>query len=78
MHGFDVLKRIKADKTAAERPVIIISNLSDEDGMRKGRELGAVDYMVKANFAPDQMVERIEEAFTRSDKNIERESRYPV
>lgn len=48
MHGFDVLKALKEDKTTKKIPVVILSNLGQDSDVKKGLELGAKDYYKKA------------------------------
>ena len=59
--GFDVLEEIKADPQAPKTPVIIISNLGQDMDMARGRELGAVDYVIKARTSIDEMVEKVKD-----------------
>jgi len=62
MDGFEVLKMIKADKTIKDTPVILLTNLSQKDEVKKGLELGAVDYLIKAHFMPSEVVKKIKGA----------------
>jgi len=59
MHGFEFLKRIKKDPKTSQIPVIILSNLGQRQEIEQGIKLGAVDYLVKANFTPKEIVEKI-------------------
>ena len=59
LSGFDVLKKIKEDPTVADIPVIILSNLSEAEDIKKGRELGAVDYLVKVSLSLDEIVKAV-------------------
>ena len=49
MSGFDVLKELKTDGHTKSIPVIILSNLGQDDDIKKGMALGAADYYVKAS-----------------------------
>ena len=60
--GFEVLSRLKADAMLAEIPVIILSNLGQREDVERGLKLGAVDYLVKAHFTPNEIVEKIKNA----------------
>ena len=40
-------------------PVILLTNLGQEDDIKKGKELGADDYFVKANHPPQEIVEKV-------------------
>ncbi|OGY45017.1 MAG: hypothetical protein A3A24_03060 [Candidatus Buchananbacteria bacterium RIFCSPLOWO2_01_FULL_46_12] len=62
MDGFEVLKQIKADKKTKSIPVILLTNLSQKDEVKKGLELGAVDYLIKAHFMPSEVVKKIKSA----------------
>ena len=59
MDGFAVLKELKADPATKTVPVILLTNLGQDADQQKGKELGAVDYLVKANFTPGEVVEKI-------------------
>ena len=57
--GFEVLKKIKADEKVKDIPVIILSNLGQQDDIDKGIKLGAKDYLIKAEFTPGEIVEKV-------------------
>ena len=59
--GFEVLSRLKDDPLLAEVPVIIFSNLGQREDVERGLKLGAVDYLVKAHFTPNEIVEKIKD-----------------
>ncbi len=57
--GFEVLARIKSNKDTSLIPVIILSNLGQKEDIEKGFNLGAVDYLIKAHFTPNEIIEKI-------------------
>jgi DNA-binding response OmpR family regulator len=57
--GFEVLTEAKKDPLTAEIPVIILSNLGQKNDVDKGMELGAVDFLIKAHFTPQEIIEKI-------------------
>lgn len=57
--GFDILADVRKSPTWKNLKVIIFSNLGDETDIKHGMELGVSDYMVKANFTLDELVEKI-------------------
>ncbi len=59
MSGFDVLKSMKADEKLKSIKVIVFSNLGEESDIKTCLDLGANDYMVKANFTLDELVDKI-------------------
>ncbi|HEV2381879.1 MAG TPA: response regulator [Terriglobia bacterium] len=64
MQGFEVLKALKSDPQTSPIPVVILSNLGQESDSKAAREMGALDYWVKANLALEELVRRVEEKFT--------------
>jgi len=55
--GFETLKELKADDRFKNIPVIVVSNLGQEDDIKKAKTLGAIDYFVKANISLNEMVD---------------------
>ncbi len=60
--GFEVLAKVKDDPALASIPVIILSNLGQREDVEKGMKLGAVDYLVKAHFTPNEIIEKVKTA----------------
>lgn len=54
--GFGVMEEIKADETI-KVPVLVLSNLSQESDIKKSKELGAIDYIVKSNISMKEVIE---------------------
>ncbi|MDD5433215.1 MAG: response regulator [Candidatus Pacebacteria bacterium] len=65
INGFEVLSKIKADEATKTIPVIILSNLGQKDDIDKGIGAGAVDYLVKAHFTPNEIVEKINQTLAK-------------
>jgi DNA-binding response OmpR family regulator len=63
MDGFEVLEKLKSSTDAGIKntPVIILSNFGQESKVERGLQLGAVDYLVKANFTTGEIVAKIKE-----------------
>lgn len=61
MSGFDVLRAMKSDEKLKDIPVILLTNLAGQQDAEKGLELGAVAYLVKSQYSPKQVVEKVEE-----------------
>jgi two-component system alkaline phosphatase synthesis response regulator PhoP len=57
--GFEVLKDLKDNPTTRPIPVIIMSNLGQDYEVRRGLELGASRFLVKANVEPEYLVSEI-------------------
>ncbi len=63
MNGFELLEELKKDEELKSIPVIILSNLGQESDIKRGKELGAVDYMVKSNFSMKEVANQIRKYF---------------
>lgn len=59
MDGFRVLKAIKEDEEIKSKPVLMITNLGQEEDIQKGNALGAAGYLIKASTPPQVLVEEI-------------------
>jgi DNA-binding response OmpR family regulator len=59
--GFLVLENIKKDPEFKKVPVLVISNLGQEEDIKKGLSLGAIEYFVKAKVSLDDVVKKIKE-----------------
>lgn len=59
--GFMVLKKIKADESVKNIPIILLTNLGQDEDIKKGKEEGAIDYLVKANLTPSEVVDKVKE-----------------
>ena len=59
--GFGILKSVRENPATAKIPVIVFSNLSEEADIKRAKELGATDYMVKSNFTLDELADKIKD-----------------
>ena len=68
--GFDVLRALKEDEKLKNIPVILLTNLAGQQDAEKGLQLGAVLYLVKSQYSPKQVVEKVKEisaSYTRQE-----------
>lgn len=63
--GFEVLERTKDNPSTSMIPVLILSNLGQRDEIEKGLKLGAVDFLVKAHFTPEEIVDKVKEILSK-------------
>lgn len=59
LDGFEVLKKARADAVTKSTPIIVFSNLGQREDIEKAKGLGADDFLIKANFTLDDVVEKI-------------------
>lgn len=69
MSGFEVLENIqKAEEEEIKKiPVILLTNLNQQEDIAKAMKLGAVDYLVKAHFMPSEVVGKIKRALEKKE-----------
>lgn len=68
MDGFEVLRNIQTNNNFKNVPVIVLSNLGQKDDIKKGMELGATDYLVKAHNTPGEIVDKVKEVLAKTGR----------
>ena len=61
MNGTEALQKIRHQPANANTPVIILTNLGEEEAPAELRRLGIDSYIVKANLTPSQVVAHVKE-----------------
>lgn len=61
MDGMTTLEKIFGDKKLSKTPVIILSNLSDEEKIKESMEKGAHDYLVKSDWRIEDVIKKIKD-----------------
>jgi DNA-binding response OmpR family regulator len=56
MSGFDVLAGLKKSEVTKNIPVIVLSNLGEREDIKKGLDLGATSFLIKASMTVDSIV----------------------
>jgi len=62
MGGAEALAVIRKSQWGRDIPVIILTNLGEEEAPKGIRSLGIHSYIVKADLTPRQVVQRVKEA----------------
>lgn len=58
--GIEVLRQIKQLDEVKDIPVIVLTNASEKEYVDQAMQLGAVDYLIKSNFTPDEVKGKLE------------------
>ena len=66
--GFAALKELKALPETKAMPVILLTNLGQEEDVEKGRKLGADDYFIKASYTPGVIVSKVRQILAKDRK----------
>lgn len=59
MDGFEVLGLLRKDQKVSSIPIIVLSNLGEPRDIARAKALGARDYIIKANYTPSEVAEKI-------------------
>lgn len=60
MDGLSFLRELKSNGKFRKIPVMITSNLGQQEEIERGLSEGAIDYIVKAHSTPSEIVEKVE------------------
>ena len=61
MSGFDVLEAVHKDEKISSIPVVVLSNLGQQEDIERAHSLGAKDFLIKAKHTPGEIVTRVKE-----------------
>ncbi len=62
MDGFEATRLIKNDPRTQPIPLLFLTTLGQQEHINRGKALGAVEYLVKANTAQDDVIDRVRAA----------------
>jgi len=55
-----MFKKMRSQPVTVNTPVILLTNFGQEDAVFECFKLGAIDYLVKADVTPQQVVDKVE------------------
>jgi CheY-like chemotaxis protein len=59
MDGFTVLQKLKSNPDTSSVPVIVFSNRSSPQDVKRAMDLGATDFLVKVSTPPEDVIRKI-------------------
>lgn len=66
MDGFSFIQTIRADAELRDIPAILVTSRNEPEDLRRGKEVGAQDYVVKSEFNQANLLGRIRELVNRA------------
>lgn len=57
--GLEVLKKLKENEKTQNGTVILLTNLSEDQTIKDGFEMGAEGYLIKSAYTPEQVVKEV-------------------
>jgi len=70
MDGLELLRKIKENPGLKDIPFVFLTNLSEEEDVDRGIELGAVTYLVKSQYTPKEIVGKIRELLAAYEEKV--------
>jgi PleD family two-component response regulator len=61
MRGNDIVKALKAEEKLKAVPIMILSNFGQNELIQEAMNLGAVDYILKYQIEPADLVAKVKE-----------------
>lgn len=61
--GFEVLRQIKADPPLADTKIVMLTNLGQMSEIDRAMDMGAADYVIKANIDLGKLVDLVKHKF---------------
>jgi len=65
MGGFEVMEILRKDEELNTIPIIIISNSGQPVELDRAKELGVVDWLIKTDFDPQEVVDKVKKQFNK-------------
>lgn len=59
MSGFEVMEEMRKDTELKKIPIVVISNSGQPVELDKAKELGARDWLIKTEFDPQEVIEKV-------------------
>lgn len=64
--GFGVLEKLRSTAPTQQIPILVYSNLWQEEEVARAKQMGATEFIVKANISPTEMVNKIKQYLSHS------------
>jgi DNA-binding response OmpR family regulator len=59
LDGWEVLGEIKKLNKLNDLKIVVLSNLTEKEDVKRAQELGAARYLIKSHFTPTEVVQEI-------------------
>lgn len=67
--GFEVMKEMRGDEMLKNIPIIIVSNSGQPVELDKAREMGVIDWIIKTEFNPQEVLQKVKKIEQELFKN---------
>lgn len=59
MNGLEALKQVKLDPKTKDLKIVLLTNLGQEAVIKQGFEMGAIGFLIKSAYNPDQIINEV-------------------
>lgn len=59
LSGNDLLAKLREDERGKNIPVIVLTNLTEQEEAKKSLKLGAKEFLIKSDLTPSQLAEKV-------------------
>jgi len=70
LDGLAVLKELKSRPAIKDIPVLLFTNLAKKDLAEEAQKMGAIGYILKSNYTPREVVEKVSEILQQKLKKF--------
>lgn len=67
LNGLQILEMIKKDPQTRDITVVMLSNLGDDQTVKKAYQLGATGFIIKSNIPSDLLLTEVDKYINKSD-----------
>jgi CheY-like chemotaxis protein len=71
LNGLEVLKKIKQDPMTRDIPVIMLTNLGQDDVIKEASGLGAAGYLIKIRLTPATVLQHVKDFLQNPSQRVE-------
>ncbi|MCL4366569.1 response regulator [Patescibacteria group bacterium] len=64
MHGLEVLRQWRIKNPSSNMPVLLLTNLGQDEVIKEAFNLGAQGYLIKSSYTPQQVVAEVKNALS--------------
>lgn len=65
INGLEILKKLKEYPQTQKIPVVLLSNLGQDEIVKQGFNLGAEGYLIKLQYTPEQVIQEVKNILSR-------------
>ncbi len=70
INGLEILKQIKQNPILKDIPVIMLTNLGQDEVIKEGFALGSQGYFIKSSYTPDQIVQEVQNILSKQPQGV--------